>query len=55
MTEASAGEENSSDLLVSTVVEDHSQQSNTSLASVKILPSLPASDNSQVRPEMTVE
>ena len=60
LTEASAGEENGSDLLVSTVVEEHGgsnqQASNTSsLASVKILPALPASDNSQVRPEMTVE
>merc|ERR1719400_614892 len=55
VTEASAGEENSSDLLVNTVVEEHGasnqQASNSSLASVKILP---ASDNSQVRPEMTV-
>ena len=51
MTEASAGEEN---LLVSTVREDQTQPA-SSLTSVKIIPSLPASDNSQVRPEMTVE
>ena len=57
LTEASsAGEENVSDLLVRTSREDQTQQA-TSLTSVKIIPSLstPASENSQVRPEMTVE
>ena len=52
MTEAIPGEEN---LLVNTVVEDQTQPAAASLTSVKIIPSLPASDNSGVRPEMTVE